>query len=101
MFGCVAYAHVSGQLRKKIDDKAEKYIFIGYSHETKGYKLYNPKTKNVIVSRDVTFDENCVWDWLSEEKNSLQMLVVVGGSDLDIDENLKVQPTPAKMSSDP
>ena len=40
-------------------------------------------------------------DWLSEEKNSLQMLVVVGGSDLDIDENLKVQPTPAKMSSHP
>ena len=60
VFGYVTYAHMPNQLRKKIDDKAEKFIFIGYSHETKGYKLYNSKTKKVVVSRDVTFDEHCV-----------------------------------------
>ena len=71
----------------KEDDKIEKCIFIGYSHETKGYKLYNPKTKKLVVSRDVAFVENCVWNWLSEEKSSLPMPVVVGESDLDLDKN--------------
>ncbi|KAK3003167.1 hypothetical protein RJ639_019852 [Escallonia herrerae] len=39
--------------------------------ETKGYKLYNPKTKKVIINRDVTFDEDEVWDCSEEEKRSL------------------------------
>ena len=67
VFGCLAYAHVPDQLRKKLDDKAEKCIFIGYSHETKGYKLFNPNTGKVIVSRDVTFDEHGVWDWSKQD----------------------------------
>ena len=57
VFGCICYAHVPDVLRKKLDDKAEKCIFLGYSQKTKGYKLYNPVSGKVIVSRDVTFDE--------------------------------------------
>ena len=53
VFGCIAYAHVPDQLRKKLDIKGEKCIFIGYSDESKAYKLYNPSTKNVIINRDV------------------------------------------------
>ncbi|PRQ23286.1 putative RNA-directed DNA polymerase [Rosa chinensis] len=67
VFGCIAFAHVPDHIRKKLDDKADKCIFIGYSTVTKGYKLYNPKTKKVIVSRDVTFDEQSAWDWCSKE----------------------------------
>ncbi|KAL4388518.1 hypothetical protein GQ457_09G024580 [Hibiscus cannabinus] len=63
VFGCIAYAHVPDQLRKKLDDKGEKCIFIGYSTNSKAYKLYNPVTKKVIISRDVTFDEEGMWDW--------------------------------------
>ena len=33
VFGCVAYAHVSDQQRKKLDIKGEKCIFVGYSDE--------------------------------------------------------------------
>jgi len=58
VFGCVAYAHVPDELRKKLDSKAgnskgEKCIFVGYSDESKAYKLYNPLTKKVIISRYV------------------------------------------------
>ena len=53
VFGCVAYAHVPDQLRKKLDNKGEKCIFFGYSDDSKVYKLYNPSTKKVIISRDV------------------------------------------------
>ena len=54
---CHAYTHVSFALRKKLEDKVEKCIFLKYSHETKGQKLYNPFIKKVIISKDVTFDE--------------------------------------------
>ena len=57
VFGCISYAHVRDQLRKKLDDICEKCIFIGYSLNSKTYKLYNPETKKVTISRDVTFDE--------------------------------------------
>ena len=31
IFGCIAYVHVPNELRSKLDSKAEKCIFIGYS----------------------------------------------------------------------
>ena len=56
-FGCRAYAHVPKQKRSKFDRKAIECIFVGYPDNVKGYKLFNPDTKTVINSRDVTFDE--------------------------------------------
>ena len=56
VFGSITYARVPKAARPKLDDKAEKTIFIGYKHG--GYKLYNSMTKKVIVSRDVTFAED-------------------------------------------
>ncbi|KAI3509130.1 hypothetical protein L1887_24156 [Cichorium endivia] len=61
-FGCIAYAHIPSQKRNKLDDKSEKTILVGYSGNSKGYKLYNPATKKIIISRDVIFDENKIWN---------------------------------------
>ena len=36
IFGCIAYVHVPDELRSKLDPKAEKCIFIGYSLQQKG-----------------------------------------------------------------
>ena len=62
VFGCVVYAHVLDWLRKKLDIKGDKCIFVGYSDESKAYKLYNPPTKKVIISRDVQFIDEEAWD---------------------------------------
>ncbi|MCO5554630.1 hypothetical protein L7F22_008162 [Adiantum nelumboides] len=61
VFGCIAYVHVPDELRTKLDPKAENSIFIGYYVEHKGYKCYNPVTRQVRVSRDVVFDEMETW----------------------------------------
>ena len=61
IFGCIAYVHVPDELRSKLDPKAEKCIFIGYSLQQKGYRCYNPSTRKFTVSRDVVFDEMSSW----------------------------------------
>jgi len=89
VFGCTAYAHVPDQIRKKLDDKGEKCIFIGYNTKSKAYKLYNPVTKKVIISRDVTFDEEGMWDWSSKEQKEH----AVNPENYE-EENRHVDPTP-------
>ncbi|TXG69283.1 hypothetical protein EZV62_004218 [Acer yangbiense] len=49
-------------MRNKFDDKSEKCIFIGYSEKSKAYKLFNPKTKKIVISRDVRVDEDLSFD---------------------------------------
>ena len=62
VFWCIAYALVSHE-RDKFDEKGEKLIFIGCSNESKGYRLFNPKTNKLVVARDVVFDEMAAWSW--------------------------------------
>ena len=66
-FHCVAYARVIDELRKKLDKKGQKCIFVGYSEYTKSYKLYDPVTRKVIISSNVQFIENESWDGTIEK----------------------------------
>ncbi|XP_074351350.1 uncharacterized protein LOC141690452 [Apium graveolens] len=74
VFGSVAYAHIPDQQRTKLEDKSKKYIFIGYDEKTKGYKLLDPTSKQVTVSRDVRVNEASEWDWnnLTEATNEVE-----------------------------
>ena len=67
VFGCIAYAKIPEARRTKLDDKGERCIFLGYGDRIMGYKLYNPITKKVIMSRDVIFEEEEMWDWEQKE----------------------------------
>ena len=58
VFGCKAYMHVPKENRKKWDSKTKKCIFVGYSITSKGYRLYDPVSRKICVSRDVLFDED-------------------------------------------
>jgi hypothetical protein len=69
VFGCIAYVHVLDELRTKLDPKAEKCVFIGYSLEQKGYRCYNPITREMRVSRDVVFDE--MSNWYADVKDTI------------------------------
>ena len=63
IFGCIVYAHVPDEKRKKLDNKGEQCVFLGIIEESKAYKLINPITKKIIINRDVIFDEESTWNW--------------------------------------
>lgn len=50
IFGCDAYTLINSQNRRKIDEKSEKFIFIGYCIQSKGYRLYIPDNKKFVIS---------------------------------------------------
>lgn len=58
VFSCVCYVHVQASNRGKLDSRAVKCAFIGYSTTQKGYKCYDVKQRRVLISRDVKFDES-------------------------------------------
>ena len=57
VFSGIAYSHIPDERKKKLDNKSEKCIFVGYGERSNAYKLYNPITKKLVISRDVKFDE--------------------------------------------
>jgi hypothetical protein len=56
-FGCVAYVRNSSSNLKKLDDRSQPMVFIGYERGTKGYHVYDPISQQVRVTRDIVFDE--------------------------------------------
>ena len=57
VFGCkVWYLKSPGE--DKFDSRADEGIFVGYDRQVKGYRIYLPKTKKVIISCHVRFEEN-------------------------------------------
>ena len=57
IFDCTAFVHINPNHRSKLDPRAHKCVFIGYSPHQKGYKCYSPTTRQTYNTRDVTFFE--------------------------------------------
>lgn len=57
VFGSDAYVHVPKLKTTKLDPRAKKLILIGYDSESSNYRLYDPDTKSVSVSRHVVFNK--------------------------------------------
>ena len=64
----------------------KKCIFVGYSEDTKEYKLYDHVARKVIISRDVQFVENEAWNGSIERK---VRIIDVIGHDVTEDEVVK------------
>lgn len=55
VFGAKAFVLNKTQGRGKLDSRSEPGIFVGYAQTSKAYRIYMPKTRSVVISRDVKF----------------------------------------------
>lgn len=107
VFGCTAFAHVPKQKRAKLDEKSVECTFVGYSDESKAYRLYCRSSKKIIISRDVNFIETELKsDGERDEDNTLyfdsQETCEPGGDDNDShisDSHISETTTPDQESS--
>ncbi|KAL0293025.1 UNVERIFIED_CONTAM: Retrovirus-related Pol polyprotein from transposon TNT 1-94 [Sesamum radiatum] len=58
VFGCVAFVHLHRHLRNKLEPRALRCVFVGYSLHQKGYRCYHPPSRKLYVTRDVVFHED-------------------------------------------
>nr|GEW88632.1 ribonuclease H-like domain, reverse transcriptase, RNA-dependent DNA polymerase [Tanacetum cinerariifolium] len=58
-----AYAKVPSQDLTKLDNRSIKMVYLGNEQGSKAYRLFDPTTQRVCVSRDVKFKEDETWDW--------------------------------------
>uniref|UniRef100_H3H975 Integrase catalytic domain-containing protein n=2 Tax=Phytophthora ramorum TaxID=164328 RepID=H3H975_PHYRM len=58
VFGCQTYILTPKEKRRKWDPKARAGLFLGYEEVSKAYRLYDIEAGQVVVSRDVNFDES-------------------------------------------
>lgn len=80
VFGCQAMVHVPDANRRKLDNKSIECIFLGYSDESKAYRMYNTTTHKIVVSRDVIFMETPkieVKDFTNQKKDYFICLLPV------------------------
>ena len=55
IFWCACFVHDYQPLVEKLDPKALKFVFFGYSSRQKGYKCWRLSEKKLFVSMDLTF----------------------------------------------
>ncbi|RDX88105.1 hypothetical protein CR513_30341, partial [Mucuna pruriens] len=86
VWGCLAHVHIPEVKRGKLDDKSFPCIMLGVSDESKGYRLFNPKTKRIVVSKDVMFEEEKSRDWGSNYKEQIETKLLWGDDEFHSDD---------------
>ena len=70
IFGCHAYAYIDKKQRTKLDPKSHLCYFLGYCDHTKGYRIWDPVTSQVLIRRDVVFHEQLLYRHPAEQSPS-------------------------------
>lgn len=75
VFGCIGHVHITSQQQTKLYLRSHKCVFLGVSQESKAYRLYDPSSKKVVISRDVIFDEDAVWNWSKQNQETQELII--------------------------
>ena len=57
IFGSKAWARIPTKKRKDLQPQSQEFLFVGYSEDSKGYKLINLSTNKAFIERIVQFQE--------------------------------------------
>ncbi|CAL9022194.1 unnamed protein product [Prunus brigantina] len=91
IFGSPCHVLIPSVLRHKLEENSHKCIFVGYGLCEKGYRLFDPSTRKVILSRDVKFDEDGLWKWENAREGEMTVLVPTENQDYEPSQSLDTQ----------
>nr|GFB99618.1 retrovirus-related Pol polyprotein from transposon TNT 1-94 [Tanacetum cinerariifolium] len=57
IFGSVCYIVIDGENLDKLKEKGDECIFVGYSTQSRAYRVFNKRTRVIMESIHVNFDE--------------------------------------------
>jgi hypothetical protein len=57
VFGCTLLVKVPDNMRRKLGLKAFRGVMVGYSHNSPGYRIYNPTTRRITTTVHVKIQE--------------------------------------------
>lgn len=78
--------HLPHEQRQKLDDKAKRLYFVGYSEQSKAFRLLDKETSKIIISRDVIFlEDNQSQEEPEDTKESLEIKIDVSDKDKNED----------------
>ncbi|KAG5876773.1 hypothetical protein JTB14_017344 [Gonioctena quinquepunctata] len=72
-FGSIAFAYVPAEKRTKWDPHAKEGVFVGYDVHSTGYRILDPLTSRITISRTVEFIENEHSGYERTEKKNIDM----------------------------
>ncbi|GAU49783.1 hypothetical protein TSUD_369070 [Trifolium subterraneum] len=104
IWGCEVY--VKRQISTKLEAKSDKFFFVGYPKETKGYYFYNPSEGKVVVARTRVFIEReFISKGISGRKIELEEIQESQSSDIPMEEQeqdtqVVVEEQPAQITQD-
>ncbi|WVZ83575.1 LOW QUALITY PROTEIN: hypothetical protein U9M48_030707 [Paspalum notatum var. saurae] len=52
-FGCIVYVKNMKSNLKKLEDRGQRMVFIGYEKGSKAYRAYDPTTGKVVITREM------------------------------------------------
>lgn len=55
VFSCIGYAKADGPHLRKLEDRTQTLVHLGTEPGYKAYRMFNPMTRRIVVSRDVVF----------------------------------------------
>ncbi|KAE8957832.1 hypothetical protein PF011_g31004 [Phytophthora fragariae] len=109
IFGCKAFVLTPKEKRLKWDPKAREGIFMGYEERSKAYRVYDIEAGQVVISRDVTFDEssfdeskavaNEEVDQLTDYFDDMQIAIMFGVLVVVLDSKKQVHLDPLTMKT--
>nr|GEV95258.1 hypothetical protein [Tanacetum cinerariifolium] len=95
IFGCICYLTRDGENLDKMKEKGDPYILIGYSTQSKGYHVYNKRTRLIVESIHIRFDEIKEMSEMSisNDTSGLSSSLTINSNQQDTQLTTNIQPT--------
>ncbi|KAL7304754.1 hypothetical protein TKK_0002986 [Trichogramma kaykai] len=88
VFGTLAYSHIPKQFRKKFDPNAKRTWIVGYDGDSSNYRLYDPSSRKIVISRNVTFNEGIFIGTYGDEETLAIPMPIISSPEPDSGERL-------------